>query len=233
MARSCWTGAICGIADSLPNLSVLVQAAELTGQVRFRDTALRHALWVREKHVRADGSTFQSVHIDRETGRVLRRETHQGLRASSTWTRGQAWAVYGFAMAAESMEDSRLLAAARQVADHWMQRLPGAVVPRYDFDATLGAPSDSSAGAIAAAGFARLARLCDEAPTCDSRRYRAYGSRLTASAARLVGYGASLGRMDRGAYIVRGGDPTWDDRAELAFGLDFMAESLAGPLPVR
>lgn len=222
----CRPGELDVIVDSLPNLALLTQAAGLTGRGEYRATALRHALWVVENLVRPDGSTFQSAHISRETGELLRRETHQGLRASSTWSRGQAWAIHGFAALARDLGDPRLLDAARKVADHWMSRL-AARVPRYDLDAPAGAPVDSTAATIAAAGFAILAKVCEQSGSCDPVPYRAYGGDLTRAVSELVSRSDPLGKLGGGAYVV-GRGPRWDDRAELAFGLDFLAEALGG-----
>jgi hypothetical protein len=43
------------------------------------------------------GSTWHVVDYDETTGRVIRKRTAQGYSDSSTWARGQAWALYGFA----------------------------------------------------------------------------------------------------------------------------------------
>lgn len=45
-------------------------------------------------------------------GAILSRGTLQGYSDSSTWTRGQAWAIYGYAMVYRYTSDARMLAAA-------------------------------------------------------------------------------------------------------------------------
>lgn len=43
------------------------------------------------------GSTWHVVDYNETTGKVLRKRTAQGYSDNSTWARGQAWALYGFA----------------------------------------------------------------------------------------------------------------------------------------
>lgn len=58
------------------------------------------------------------------TGRVQGRYTDQGLAPNSTWARGQAWAISGFAYMWGATRDQRMLAAARKVADWWLRNIP-------------------------------------------------------------------------------------------------------------
>ena len=60
---------------------------------------LQHALTTARWHLRADGSTFQVVRFDESTGQPVWAGTAQGLSDTSTWARGQAWAVHGFTTA--------------------------------------------------------------------------------------------------------------------------------------
>ena len=46
--------------------------------------------------VRGDGSTAHEGIFDLETGEFLRQTTQQGYRGDSCWSRGLAWALYGF-----------------------------------------------------------------------------------------------------------------------------------------
>lgn len=51
------------------------------------------------------------------TGAVQGRYTQQGLAANSTWARGQAWAVAGFARMWRQTGRKEFLAAARKTSD--------------------------------------------------------------------------------------------------------------------
>ena len=110
--------------------------------------------------VRRDGSTIQAVNFDRATGRVVSFATHQGISARSTWSRGEGWALYGFAVAASELRDRGLLRVASRIAGYVRAHLPAAGVPLWDYDARPGAPVDVSAGVITAAGLLHLAAAC-------------------------------------------------------------------------
>lgn len=158
------------IVDNLMNLELLLWAARHGGPPQLRRIAVRHGLTTLRDHVRPDGSTFHLVEYDAATGAVLRRGTRQGAADGSTWSRGQAWAVHGFATLYGEARDPRFLSGARRTADHWLARLPGGGVPPWDFDAPRPAPPDSSAAAVAASGLLGLARV--EPDPERSRRYR-------------------------------------------------------------
>ena len=44
------------------------------------------------------GSSYHVVEYNTNTGGINGKYTAQGYADSSTWTRGQAWGIYGFAM---------------------------------------------------------------------------------------------------------------------------------------
>ncbi len=149
------------IVDNMMNLELLLWAWRQTGDTGHRSKALEHALRSAAEHVRADGSTHHLVVFDSNTGAVKRKQTVQGYSDTSTWSRGQAWALYGFTMAFRELRDSRMLDTARRVADWYIGHLPADRVPYWDFDAP-GIPSeprDSSAAAIAASGLLELSRI--------------------------------------------------------------------------
>ncbi|HVX38499.1 MAG TPA: hypothetical protein VHB25_02915, partial [Gemmatimonadaceae bacterium] len=79
---------------------------------------------------------------------------------SSAWSRGQAWAIYGFTQAYDATHRPELLAAARKAADWYIAHAPADGVPYWDFRDP-GVPNverDASAAAIAASGLISLSR---------------------------------------------------------------------------
>lgn len=162
------SGQVTVIVDSLMNLELLYAAGDPTQ----RDLATRHALTVAQHLVRRNGSTFHVVRLDETTGRRVWRGTVQGLSDTSTWARGQAWAVHGFTTAYRRSGDRRLLAAARRTADYAVTHAPADGVPWWDYEAP-GTVRDASAGAVLAAALLDLARV-DPDPN-DRARWRRAG----------------------------------------------------------
>ena len=148
------------IVDGLINLELLRVAAANGGDPGYAALATQHALTTRANHLRADGSTFHIVVYDSTTGAVKRKTYGPGYSASSTWSRGQAWAIHGFTQAYARSRDARLLDAASRAADFWLARVPADGVPYWDFDAPQipNEPRDSSAAAIAASGLLALSQ---------------------------------------------------------------------------
>ena len=111
------------------NLELLFWAAKHGGNPAWYGMALSHALRSARDHVRGDGSTAHVVDYAARSGKLRRKRTRQGYARDSTWSRGQAWAVYGFTMAYRETGDRRLLAAARRAADWYFGHLPADLVP--------------------------------------------------------------------------------------------------------
>ncbi|MCD6376228.1 MAG: glycoside hydrolase family 88 protein [Caldisericaceae bacterium] len=146
------------IIDTMMNLELLFWAAQVSGDYRFKEVAYAHAITSMKQHIRPDGSTFHVVILDPHSGTVLKKQTHQGATDSSTWARGQAWAVYGFATAYKYTQDERFLRASRRAADFMVAHLPDDLVPYWDLTAEQAHEyKDASAAAILASGLYRLA----------------------------------------------------------------------------
>jgi len=147
--------------DIMMNVGIVFYAAIETRDARLMDIALRHCLTTRRVLVRGDGSTAHEGIFDLETGALLRQSTHQGVSGDSCWSRGLAWALYGFGTAYRCTRDPRLLATAEDCAGFYIDHTAADGVPPWDYDA----PSDSkalvdtSAAAIAASGLLQLAHL--------------------------------------------------------------------------
>lgn len=152
------------IVDTMMNLPLLFWAAREMGERGCHDAAAAHADTTRRHLLRPDGASYHTFFFDQETGAPLGPRTHQGYADDSLWARGQAWAIYGFALAAEWTGDRLLLDAASRAARCWLAELLPGSVPPWDLrlpDSAAHYP-DSSAGAIAAAGLLRLARLAED-----------------------------------------------------------------------
>lgn len=147
------------IIDSLLNLPLLFWASGAPGRAHYAERAHRHALALRDTIIRDDDSTFHTYYFDTTTGEPLRGMTAQGASDSSTWARGQAWGIYGFALAHAFTGDETLLDASERCARYFLAHLPADKVAFWDLDFTDGSSEerDSSAAAIAVCGLLQLA----------------------------------------------------------------------------
>ena len=105
------------------------------------------------------------------------------IALSTSWARGQAWAVYGFTMVYRETGDPMFLDAARRTADYFVTHLPDDFVPMADFQSTYTdlAHKDSSAAAIAASGLVELSQL--ETDPTRGQSYRAAAANILDSLA--------------------------------------------------
>ncbi|SPO04654.1 related to glucuronyl hydrolase [Cephalotrichum gorgonifer] len=189
------------IIDSLCNLDLLYYAAAHSDTVEDRNLATiatTHARTLIETHLRPetvttlakdgdgyDGTLYSTCHVanlDPATGEMKWRWTAQGYSNDSTWSRGQAWAILGYAQTYNWTKDPLFLEVACGVAEYFLYRLEtapacmdisvvdeatgstkivGRNVPLWDFDAPCDNPAnlpprDTSAGGIAANGMLLL-----------------------------------------------------------------------------
>jgi unsaturated chondroitin disaccharide hydrolase len=147
--------------DIMMNVGIIFYAALETRDSRLMDIAMRHCLTTRRVLVRGDGSTAHEGLFDLETGAFLGQTTQQGWRGDSCWSRGLAWALYGFGTAYRCTHDARLLETAEACARFYVERSPADGVPPWDYDAPAESQllRDTSAAAIAASGMLQLAQL--------------------------------------------------------------------------
>lgn len=150
------------IVDSLMNIPLLFRAAKITGNQDYHDVAYNHAKTMSEYIVREDGSTFHTYNFNYKTGEPVRGKTQQGFSDDSCWSRGQAWAVYGFALAYKYTNDKEFLEKSEKTAAYFMANLSICDLPAWDFAAkgkTEFVPWDASAATICASGLLELYEL--------------------------------------------------------------------------
>lgn len=146
------------IIDNMMNLELLFWAVQNGEDSSLYRIAVSHAERTMNNHFRPDGSTYHVISYDSTNGRVIGGYTHQGYSDSSVWARGQAWAIYGFAMAYRFTHEEHFLNTARRAAAYFIDNLPADHVPYWDFRAPgiPDEPRDASAAAIAACGLLEL-----------------------------------------------------------------------------
>ncbi len=145
------------IIDSLMNLPLLSWASRLTGDPRFSHVARIHADSCIRDFQREDGSCDHIVVYDAATGAVLDRPAGQGCCPGSSWSRGQAWALYGFTLAWLNLGDARYLQAALRAADYFVAHIRPDGLTDCDFAQPRNIEKiDNIAGACAASALLTL-----------------------------------------------------------------------------
>ncbi|GAA1565161.1 hypothetical protein GCM10009827_103400 [Dactylosporangium maewongense] len=119
------------------------------------------------------GRTVHEALFNVNDGRFRAPSTQQGYSPFSTWTRGLAWAMLGFAELLEFHESDLFRTAAQATCDFYIEHSPADGIPYWDTGApglvhldvdapadpyNAHEPVDSSAAAIAAQGLLRLGR---------------------------------------------------------------------------
>jgi rhamnogalacturonyl hydrolase YesR len=167
------------IIDNMMNLELLFFATKVTGDPYYKDIAIRHAETTMKHHFRPDFSSYHVVNYDKLTGEVLQRETCQGFTNNSTWSRGQAWGIYGYTMTYRETGDKRYLDLAKKLSDFYIKHpnMPADKIPYWDFNVNQAGfvplwkydstklnyiPRDASAAAIVASAMFELSEYLGE-----------------------------------------------------------------------
>ena len=150
------------IIDSMMNIPLLHWAYGQTGNLSFKSIAMSHADTCIRNHIRADGSVNHVIEYDGNTGEVLGKPHTQGYDMDSAWSRGQSWAIYGYAISYLHTGEQRYLDAAKKVAHYFISACCNdGYVPKADFmqpDEQI----DTSAAAITACGLIEIAKSVPE-----------------------------------------------------------------------
>lgn len=180
MEKGCFLNAWCDIdnidpnnnfyiVDCLLNIPLLYWATDVTGDEKYRDIAEKHLQTTMDTIIRPDGSTYHSFYFNLETGEPMGGRTQQGYSDDSTWSRGQAWAVLGFALNYAYTKNPQDVECFKRVTDYFISRLPEDNVAYWDLVFTDGdEPRDSSASIIVICGILEMAKYLNDA---DMDRY--------------------------------------------------------------
>lgn len=210
------------IVDSMMNLDLLYYVSHHVADPALADIATKHARTVIASLLRCESqgdglggkgfefeyplySTYHVVNFDPKTGGIKAHRTAQGYSKDSTWARGQAWAITGFAQTYTWTKEREFLAVACGLAEYFILRLEsspacverpapteqdpdrtvGRYVPLWDFDAPVederNPLRDSSAGVIAANGMLVLSQvLSADGQGRLGERYRSAAVRIVA-----------------------------------------------------
>ncbi|KAL4882580.1 Six-hairpin glycosidase [Aspergillus karnatakaensis] len=202
------------IIDSMCNLDLLFYAAAQTGETWLADIAVTHAQTLLTSHLRPEPSksqegfsetmysTYHVVNFNPATGAIDERLTAQGYSSTSTWSRGQAWGILGYAQTYNWTGKAEFLDAACGLAEYFLYKLEtapdcvefevesaeglrkvGRYVPIWDFAAPVEEYSpplrDTSAGVAAANGLLLLSQaLLAQREDVLSARYREAALRI-------------------------------------------------------
>ncbi|MCL2407153.1 MAG: glycoside hydrolase family 88 protein [Defluviitaleaceae bacterium] len=152
------------IVDTMMNLPILYFASKELNDPRFEAIARNHADTVARVTVRADGSCNHISDLDPVTGDILETPAGQGYASGSSWTRGNAWALYGFALSYLHTSDLRYLGISKSIAHYFIANL---ALSDWITHADFRSPKkpvkyDSSAAMIAACGMLEIAKHVDE-----------------------------------------------------------------------
>lgn len=169
-------------SDMVMNLELPIYVAGKTGNMELVDKVARHAdtTWKHtvfedgdaqweppssEQYVpRKHGSHWHVVGYDPATGSVIDKRTEQGDKTESTWSRGQAWLIYGYAMLYRYTGYEVMLERAKTSYEYYMSALMAQSqdhIPYSDFDAPVDAshPLDTAAAAVVASAAIELYEL--------------------------------------------------------------------------
>lgn len=166
------TGKVAGwaIIDCMMNLPLLYWASEETKDPRYRQIATIHADTAEKFFVREDGSVNHIIEFDPITGEMLRSFGGQGYEEGSSWTRGQAWALYGFILSYIHTQNIRYLNTARRIADYFIANIPESGLVPVDFRQPAQPHyEDSTAAAIAACGMLEIEKYVND---CEKHTYK-------------------------------------------------------------
>lgn len=161
------------IIDCLLNLPLLYWASEETGDTKYKEIAEKHIHTAIANVIREDYSTWHTFFFDMKTGAPDHGATCQGYRDGSAWARGQAWGIYGCALAYKYTKRDAYIDIFKNVTGYYMEHLPEDMIPFWDLEFTDGddQPRDSSSASIAACGMLEMIKSMEQEDVVIYQKY--------------------------------------------------------------
>lgn len=152
------------IIDCMMNIPLLYRASQELGDERFAMIANAHADTAMCYHVREDGSCNHINEYSPITGEFIKSHAGQGYADDSSWSRGQSWGIYGFALAYRYTKNAAYLNTAKKIAHYFIANVQKTDwVALCDFRQPAGEELyDTTASACAACGLLEIAQYVPE-----------------------------------------------------------------------
>ena len=174
------------------NLELMFEATRLSGDSSFYKIAVSHADRTMEEHFRPDGSCYHVIDYSIKDGKVRHRQTAQGYADESIWSRGQAWAIYGYAVCYRETKDRKYLDQALKTFNMMknLKNMPEDLIPYWDMSAPNipNEPRDVSTASCIASALYEISTM--DVP--DAAGYKMYADSIMVSLSSPA-YRAALG----------------------------------------
>lgn len=214
------------IIDCMMNIPLLYWASEELNDPRFKKIAINHAKTAQQYIVRPDGSCNHIVEFDPDSGEYLTNPGGQGYKQGSSWSRGQSWAVYGFALSYRHTKDESFLNTAKQCAHYCIANLAvNDWLPLVDYrQPAEPLKYDSTAALCTACGLLEIAGHVDEE---EARFYTEAAYRiLRACEAKFVNWDPDADAITNGGTFFYH-DPTGNNtEVPIIYGDYFLIEAI-------
>lgn len=172
-----WTCPV--IIDNMMNLELLFEASLLSGDPSFKAIAISHADKTLKNHFRPNGSCYHVIDYDPLSGEVRHKHTHQGFSHESTWSRGHAWAIYGFTLCYRYTKNPAYLQQAIKTFEYMKDHpnMPKDQIPYWDLDAINipNEPRDVSSATIIASALYEMSHYVEQK---EGKQYRRYADKI-------------------------------------------------------
>ena len=145
--------------DIMMNIRLLFWAYDHSGNENLYRRAITHARTTRKFLIRKDGAAIHEGIFNPIGGEFRNLSTQQGYSPWTCWSRGLAWAIYGFHNTFLYTGEMEFLETAEKCASYYFEHLTEDGVPYWDYGAPglPGEEKDSSAGAVIASAFLSMA----------------------------------------------------------------------------